>query len=152
MSHNLNKIYSLKIKKTNKKGIIGLVGSTTHEFTMNSSILFNNQFGVAIFIYLLALMDQFDLASLIATPLFADYTASDFLTKTLTFVIVVVLLKRYFRGGQFALPEVDLQGKYAVVTGGNSGIGAETVKALCKLGCSVVIGARNNETAEEVMK
>lgn len=63
-------------------------------------------------------------------------------------VVVVTLLKIFFRGTQFQIPEIDLTGKYALVTGGNSGIGAETVKVLCQLGCEVIIGARNKETAE----
>lgn len=37
----------------------------------------------------------------------------------------------------------DLTGKYAVVTGGNSGIGKETVLELIKLNCNVIIGARD---------
>jgi NADPH:quinone reductase-like Zn-dependent oxidoreductase len=68
------------------------------------------------------------------------------------FLAILVVLKNHFRGGQFNIPKVDLSGKYAVVTGGNSGIGAETVRELSKLGCEVVIGARSKETAEEVIK
>lgn len=67
-------------------------------------------------------------------------------------VIVLILFKKYFSGGVFNIPNVDLSDKYAVVTGGNSGIGAETVKVLSKLGCNVIIGARSKETAEEVIK
>lgn len=72
----------------------------------------------------------------------------------ITAVIVAVLLaiKQYFRGTQFTGPKADLAGKYAVVTGGNSGIGAETVRELSRLGCEVIIGARSRETAEEVIK
>jgi NAD(P)-dependent dehydrogenase (short-subunit alcohol dehydrogenase family) len=36
----------------------------------------------------------------------------------------------------------DLTGKIAIVTGGNSGIGLETVKALADAGAQVVVGAR----------
>ena len=36
-----------------------------------------------------------------------------------------------------------LEGKVAVVTGGNSGIGLETVKALASKGCRVIMGSRN---------
>lgn len=37
----------------------------------------------------------------------------------------------------------DLTGKIALVTGGNSGIGYETVKALADRGAQVVVGARD---------
>jgi NAD(P)-dependent dehydrogenase (short-subunit alcohol dehydrogenase family) len=89
---------------------------------------------------------------LLATPLCCDYTLQDLLIFTSILVLAVLVLKAFFRGGHFKVPKVDLAGKYAVVTGGNSGIGAETVKVLCGLGCEVIIGARSKETAEEVIK
>jgi NAD(P)-dependent dehydrogenase (short-subunit alcohol dehydrogenase family) len=42
----------------------------------------------------------------------------------------------------------DLSGRVAVVTGGNGGLGLETVHALAARGAAVVIGARNLEKAE----
>ena len=39
-------------------------------------------------------------------------------------IVLLVLLKKYFNGGLFKYNTVELNGKYAVVTGGNSGIGA----------------------------
>ena len=36
--------------------------------------------------------------------------------------------------------ELELKDKVALVTGGSSGIGAETAKVLAKQGCKVVIG------------
>lgn len=80
------------------------------------------------------------------------WSLKDLLIFTALFAVIIVILKAYFRGGQFNVPEIDLTGKYAIVTGGNSGIGAETAKELCRLGCEVIIGARNKETAEEVIK
>ena len=41
----------------------------------------------------------------------------------------------------------DLTGKIAIVTGGNSGIGLETVKALADAGAQVVVGARDQQKA-----
>lgn len=43
----------------------------------------------------------------------------------------------------------DLKGKTAVVTGGNSGIGTETVKALASAGCRVILCSRSVEAGEE---
>jgi NAD(P)-dependent dehydrogenase (short-subunit alcohol dehydrogenase family) len=45
---------------------------------------------------------------------------------------------------------VDLAGKRAVVTGGASGIGVETVRALAQAGAAVTIAARQPDTAEAV--
>jgi hypothetical protein len=52
----------------------------------------------------------------------------DYLTYAILGVLVIatlILLKKYFNGGVF-LPssEINLQGFHAVITGGNSGIGA----------------------------
>ena len=44
------------------------------------------------------------------------------------FITLLVLLKKYVNGGTFSIPNISLKGKTAVVTGGNSGIGAETVR------------------------
>ncbi len=44
---------------------------------------------------------------------------------------------------------VNLTGKTAIVTGGYSGIGLETTKALCAAGADVVVPVRNKEKADE---
>ena len=44
----------------------------------------------------------------------------------------------------------DLRGREAIVTGGASGIGVETVRALAAAGARVVLAARNQQQAEEV--
>ncbi|EPD66559.1 SDR family NAD(P)-dependent oxidoreductase [Streptomyces sp. HGB0020] len=49
------------------------------------------------------------------------------------------------------LAGIDLQGKLAVVTGGYSGIGLETTRALTKAGARVVVPARRRATAEEAL-
>ena len=46
------------------------------------------------------------------------------------------------------LDGIDLTGKRALVTGGASGIGVETVRALASKGAEVVIAARNTQQAE----
>jgi len=48
------------------------------------------------------------------------------------------------------LEGIDLSGKLALVTGGSSGIGAETARALASKGARVVITARNVAKGEEV--
>lgn len=47
-------------------------------------------------------------------------------------------------------PEVDLFGKVAVVTGGNTGIGYETAKALARMGAHTFIACRSQERAKAV--
>ena len=44
----------------------------------------------------------------------------------------------------------DLTGKEAIVTGGASGIGVETVRVLAKAGARVIIATRNLQQAQEV--
>ena len=46
----------------------------------------------------------------------------------------------------------DLRGRQAIVTGGASGIGVETVRALATAGARVVLAARNRAAAEDVAK
>lgn len=48
------------------------------------------------------------------------------------------------------LAGIDLSGKLALVTGGSSGIGAETARALASKGARVVLTARNMVKGEEV--
>lgn len=46
---------------------------------------------------------------------------------------------------------IDLSGRTVVVTGGYSGIGTETVRAIAEAGASVIVGARRPELAHEVL-
>ncbi|MGN3974931.1 oxidoreductase [Tsuneonella sp. SYSU-LHT278] len=46
---------------------------------------------------------------------------------------------------------IDLAGTRIVVTGGYSGIGTETVRALAEAGASLIVGARRTGRAEEVL-
>ena len=48
------------------------------------------------------------------------------------------------------LEGINLQDKRVLVTGGVSGIGAETVRAMAAKGAEVIIAARNQQQAEEV--
>jgi NAD(P)-dependent dehydrogenase (short-subunit alcohol dehydrogenase family) len=49
------------------------------------------------------------------------------------------------------LAGIDLSGKLALVTGGYSGIGIETTKALVDAGAQVIVPARRRATAEEAL-
>src|SRR5258705_8147690 len=51
---------------------------------------------------------------------------------------------------QAAIEGVDLTGKRAVVTGGASGIGVETARALAGAGAEVTIAVRNAQAGERV--
>jgi len=49
------------------------------------------------------------------------------------------------------LADIDLSGKTAIVTGGYSGIGLETVKALADKGAAVIVPVRSAEKAQETL-
>ena len=48
-------------------------------------------------------------------------------------------------GGQLSYPVVDLSGKVAMVTGGNTGIGYEISKALAEMGAHTFIACKLQE-------
>ncbi|GMS87462.1 hypothetical protein PENTCL1PPCAC_9637, partial [Pristionchus entomophagus] len=60
--------------------------------------------------------------------------------------IGLYLLRKYFKGGQFT-ENVSARGKIAVVTGGNTGIGLETVKELNLRGAKVYMLCRSEQRA-----
>jgi NAD(P)-dependent dehydrogenase (short-subunit alcohol dehydrogenase family) len=47
---------------------------------------------------------------------------------------------------------IDLKGKIAIVTGGGTGIGLETVKTLSKAGATIIVPARDVEKAKQNLK
>src|SRR5882757_5797684 len=49
------------------------------------------------------------------------------------------------------LEGIELSGRLAIVTGGSSGLGLETVRALVGAGATVVVGARRPAQAAEVL-
>src|SRR5262245_53997242 len=49
------------------------------------------------------------------------------------------------------LDGIDLSGRLAIVTGGYSGIGLETTRALTGAGAHVVVPSRRRETAEQAL-
>src|SRR4051812_19327156 len=51
-----------------------------------------------------------------------------------------------------AVAGIDLSGKLAIVTGGYSGLGLETVKALAGAGAHVVVPARRPEQAKQMLE
>ena len=53
-------------------------------------------------------------------------------------------------GGKVSYPQVELKDKVAIVTGGNAGIGYETVKALAILGAHTIIACRSEEKGQQV--
>ena len=54
--------------------------------------------------------------------------------------------------GWEVLENKDLKGKTAVVTGGYSGIGLETTRALAEKGAKVIVPARSEKKAKENLR
>ena len=54
-------------------------------------------------------------------------------------------------GAKQSYPEVELKDKVAIVTGGNTGIGYETAKALAILGAHMIIACRSEEKGQQVI-
>ena len=54
---------------------------------------------------------------------------------------------------KFSVSDIpDMTGKVVIVTGGNTGIGRETVRALLKKNAKVYVAARSREKAEKAIK
>eukprot|EP00090_Calanus_glacialis_P022694 TRINITY_DN34985_c0_g1_i1.p1 TRINITY_DN34985_c0_g1~~TRINITY_DN34985_c0_g1_i1.p1 ORF type:complete len:322 (+),score=97.81 TRINITY_DN34985_c0_g1_i1:60-1025(+) len=67
------------------------------------------------------------------------------------FRIVAFLFKSWVQGGR-CISKARLDGKVAVITGANTGIGKETARELVKRGAEVHVLCRDTEKAEEMKK
>ena len=55
-------------------------------------------------------------------------------------------------GGRLSHPDADLKDKVVIVTGGNTGIGYETSKALAFMGAHAIIVCRSTEKGQQVKR
>merc|ERR1719428_2026743 len=64
---------------------------------------------------------------------------------------VLEAVRNWSQGRQtdWKLPDVDLTGSVAIVTGSNTGIGKETVRGLAQRGAKVIMACRNLEAAAD---
>lgn len=74
-----------------------------------------------------------------------DFSRLDYF-RDLALAMAALVLGRLFP--TLKSPQVNLNGKVAIVTGGNSGIGLETAQQLARQGCTVFIACRNISKAE----
>ena len=65
-------------------------------------------------------------------------------------ILTFILIRLYVRGG-ICRGNRNMQGKVVVITGGNAGIGRETVEVLSGKDCTVVFGARDKVKSEKVV-
>lgn len=77
---------------------------------------------------------------------------TDYILYILALVIFLFVINRFFSGARFTGLRPNLWGTTAIVTGGNYGIGKETVTSLVQQGCYVIIGARDIKRSEELVK
>ncbi|XP_058461119.1 retinol dehydrogenase 13-like [Malaya genurostris] len=66
-----------------------------------------------------------------------------------TLVGCAVILKDYMQGGRFERKDVRADGKIAIVTGSNTGIGKETVMTLANRGATVYMACRDMKKCEK---
>ena len=59
------------------------------------------------------------------------------------------LLQRKYTDVQSLLTKVNLEGKVAIVTGGNTGLGFEIIKSLVACGAHVILATRNDKRGFE---
>lgn len=59
---------------------------------------------------------------------------------------------KYFAPVPYDLDKLDLHGKFAVVTGANTGLGFVTAKELAKRGCNVIATSRSQIKGDEASK
>jgi hypothetical protein len=59
-------------------------------------------------------------------------------------ILGLVFAKLYFRGGVCRVNR-DLSGQVIILTGGNAGIGKETLRYLSRQPCKIFFGARDKE-------
>ncbi|KAH8314464.1 hypothetical protein KR059_009173 [Drosophila kikkawai] len=65
--------------------------------------------------------------------------------------IIAFCLRLYMQGGKFR-KQTDETGKVAIVTGGNTGLGKETVMELARRGATVYMACRNKEKGEKARR
>lgn len=84
--------------------------------------------------------------------LIEQYLTSQTLLLIVSGIIFLYVLNRFFSGSVYKGTKPDLHGKTAIITGGNTGIGKVTAEEFAKLGCRVIIGARDRAKSEEAVK
>ena len=67
------------------------------------------------------------------------------------FSAIALLFRRFVQGPMCNLTR-DLTDQVAIVTGCNTGIGADTVRRLAELGATVILACRSKERTEPILK
>jgi NAD(P)-dependent dehydrogenase (short-subunit alcohol dehydrogenase family) len=59
--------------------------------------------------------------------------------------------RKLARGPSMAVPKYSLEGKTALITGANTGIGFQTALEMARQGCQIIFACRSQERAEDAM-
>ena len=80
-------------------------------------------------------------------------TCSIFILSGLTLLIIIIVLRALIRGLNVIEcdPRIRIDGKTAIITGANAGVGLETARDLARRGARVILACRDLERVSDTV-